>query len=189
MNVTAVTHRKNPVFINNFTGIHRGFLTSPLEMTSNLNYRKKFPSVLSVHFPLQTPGYCFIQIKKTRPGDAIEIGSEISKTLKIAKIAIVVDEDVDVHNFTEVMHAVGSRWQPQQATQIIAEAGAMGGDPSSPTRGSGSRIVIDATRKQPDEGGPEVYAKMNRECLLAEAPDIFTHIDDKFGDLINGWKS
>ena len=189
MNVTAVTHRKNPVFINNFTGIHRGFLTSPLEMTSNLNYRKKFPSVLSVHFPLQTPGYCFIQIKKMRPGDAIEIGSEISKTLKIAKIAIVVDEDVDVHNFTEVMHAVGSRWQPQQATQIIAEAGAMGGDPSSPTRGSGSRIVIDATRKQPDEGGPEVYAKMNRECLLAEAPDIFTHIDDKFGDLINGWKS
>ncbi|MBT7878198.1 MAG: hypothetical protein HN738_08950, partial [Gammaproteobacteria bacterium] len=100
-----------------------------------------------------------------------------------------VDEDVDVHNFTEVMHAVGSRWQPQQATQIIDQAGAMGGDPSSPTRGSGSRIVIDATRKQPDEGGPQVYAKMNRECLLAEAPDIFTHIDDKFGDIINGWKS
>lgn len=189
MNVTAVTHRKNPIFINNFTGIHRGFLTAPLEMTSNLNYRQRFPNVLSVHFPLQTPGYCFIRIRKTRADDAITIGREIATSLKIAKIAIVVDEDVDVHNFTEVMHTVGARWQPHQATEIIEKAGAMGGDPSSPTRGSGSRVVIDATRKGPDEGGPEVYARMNRECLLAEKPDILSHINNKWGDLINNWKS
>ncbi len=187
MNVTAVTHRRNPVFINNFTGIHRGFLTSPLEMTSNMNYRRQFPNVLSVHFPLQTPGYCFIRIKKTNSTDAINIGAEIAGTLKIAKIAIVVDEDVDVHNFQEVMHTVGARWQPNQATHIIERAGAMGGDPSSPIRGAGSRIVIDATRKSPEEGGPPVYAKMNRECLLAEAPDIFSFIDDKWGDTIDGW--
>ena len=188
MNVTAVTHRRNPIFANNFTGIQRGFLTSPLEVTANLSYRKQFSSLVGIHFPLQTPGFCFIGIRKGTPGEAISIGREITTTLKIAKITIVVDHDVDIHNVSEVMHAVGSRWQPHDATEIVEKAGGMGGDPSATTRGSGSRIVIDATRQWPEEGGPAEYARMNRECLVDQLPDIFSSVDGKFGDLIKGWK-
>jgi UbiD family decarboxylase len=188
MNVTAVTHRKNPIFANNFTGIQRGFLTAPFEVTANRAYREKFPNLRGIHFPLQTPGFCFISIKKESPGEAIKIGREITTTLKIAKIAIVVDHDVDIHKVSDVMHAIGSRWQPNDATEIIEKAGAMGGDPSATTRGSGSRIVVDATRQWPEEGGPAEYAKMNRECLTDAVPDIFEKVDEKFGDLIRDWK-
>ena len=137
-------------------------------------------------------GMTVVSLEQRYAGHAAQVlalAAQVPGGAYYTKWIIVVDEDVDVHNFTEVMHTVGARWQPYQATEIIEKAGAMGGDPSSPTRGSGSRVVIDATRKRTDEGGPEVYAKMNRECLLAEKPDILSHINDKWGDLINNWKS
>ncbi len=188
MNVTAVTHRRNPLFVNNFTGINRGFLTAPLEMTANLAYRKMFPSMEGLHFPLQTPGFCFVGIRKQEAGEAIAIGSEITKSLKIAKIVIMVDHDVDLHNVADVMHAVGSRWQPHAATEIIEKASGMGGDPSATVRGFGSRIVIDATRQWPEENGPENYARMNRECLLAEYPEIINEMGSKWAETISRWR-
>jgi UbiD family decarboxylase len=189
MNVTAVTHRKKPIFVNQFTGVTRSFLTSPMEVTTNLAMKKLFPNIVGIHFPLQTPGYCFISIKKEAPGDAINIGRNITTSLKIAKIAIVVDADVNIHNAIEVMHAVGARWQPYPASEIIEKAGAMGGDPSAPVRGVGSRIVVDATRQLPEEGGPKQYSLMNRACLTKEFPDIFEFIDEKWSETIDSWSS
>jgi len=189
MNVTAVTHRKKPMFVNQFTGVTRSFLTSPMEVTTNMSMKKLFPNILGIHFPLQTPGFCFISIKKEAAGDAITIGRNMATTLKIAKIAIVVDEDVNIHNTTEVMHAVGARWQPYLASELIEKAGAMGGDPSASTRGTGSRIVVDATRQLPEEGGPKKYSPMNRACLIKAFPDIFELVDEKWSETIDAWSA
>ncbi|MBT6265591.1 MAG: UbiD family decarboxylase [Halieaceae bacterium] len=188
MNVSAVTHRSNPVFVNQFTGVTRSFLTSPMEVTTNLALKQQFPNLLGVHFPLKTPGFCFVRISKTRPLEGLAIGREITKSVKIAKIAIVVDSDINIHNTDEVMHAVGARWQPHPASEIVEKAGAMGGDPSAVIRGEGSRIVIDATRQLPEEGGPKHYPAMNRASLADAAPDIFSSIDKKYGHLIRDWK-
>jgi UbiD family decarboxylase len=188
MNVTAVTHREKPIFVNQFTGVTRSFLTSPMEVTTNMTLKKQFPSIIGVHFPLQTPGFCFISIKKQKPGEALSIGRQITSSVKIAKIAIVVDEDVNIHNRTEVMHAVGARWQPFSASEIVKKASAMGGDPSATARGEGSRIVVDATRQWPEEGGPDNYSIMNRSCLTDAYPDIFKEIDKNWSHLIDGWK-
>jgi UbiD family decarboxylase len=188
MNVTAVTHREKPIFVNQFTGVTRSFLTSPMEVTTNMTLKKQFPSIVGVHFPLQTPGFCFVSIKKQQPGEALSIGRQITSSVKIAKIAIVVDEDVNIHNRIEVMHAVGARWQPFSASEIVKKAGAMGGDPSATKRGEGSRIVVDATRQWPEEGGPDNYSIMNRSCLTDAFPDIFNVIDENWSHLIDDWK-
>ena len=188
MNVTAVTHRKKPIFVNQFTGVTRSFLTSPMEVTTNMMLKKQFPGITGVHFPLQTPGFCFISINKKHPGEGLTIGREIATSVKIAKIAIVVDDDVNIHNRGEVMHAVGARWQPFSASEIVEKAGAMGGDPSATTRGEGSRIVVDATRQIPEEGGPKIYPTMNRSCLTDACPNIFDVVDEKCSELIDTWK-
>ena len=47
-----------------------------------------------------------------------------------------------------------------------------------------SKIVIDATRQWPEEGGPQVYPERNRTLLLNGAPDVFKRVDEKFGALI-----
>ena len=67
-------------------------------------------------------------------------------------------------------------------------------DPSIPVeqrqglKVTGSKIIIDATRQLPEEGGPEVYPRLNRECLAEACPDVFERIDEKLADLLEGWK-
>ena len=184
MDVTAITHRENPLFVNQFSGITRGFLTSPIETAANLRFKQKFENFIGLHYPLETPGFCFVNINKNKTGEAIEIGNAISKSLKIAKITVVFDADVDIHNTKEVMHALGSRWQPHDSTEILKKAPGMGGDPSAREHGFGSRIIIDATRQTPQEGGPKEYAKMNRQYLEEGVPRIFERIDKKYGHLL-----
>ncbi len=184
MDVTAITHRENPLFVNQFSGITRGFLTSPIETAANLKFKQQFENFLGLHYPLETPGFCFVNINKNKTREAVEIGRAISKSLKIAKITVVFDADVDIHNTKEVMHALGSRWQPHDSTEILKKAPGMGGDPSAREHGFGSRIIIDATRQTPQEGGPKEYAKMNRQYLEEGVPRIFERIDKKYGHLL-----
>jgi len=184
MDVTAITHRENPLFVNQFSGITRGFLTSPIETAANLKFKQQFENFLGLHYPLETPGFCFVNINKNKTREAVEIGRAISKSLKIAKITVVFDADVDIHNTKEVMHALGSRWQPHDSTEILKKAPGMGGDPSAREHGFGSRIIIDATRQTAAEGGPKEYAKMNRQYLEEGVPRIFERIDKKYGHLL-----
>ena len=95
---------------------------------------------------------------------------------------MLLDSDIDIHNLHDVLHAVGSRWQPYTSSEIIKKAPGLSGDPSSTERGIGSRIVINAMKngRQSDLG----FAKTNRECLENAFPEIFDRIDSKFKDLI-----
>ena len=57
-------------------------------------------------------------------------------------------------------------------------------EPSSPQRERSSKIVIDATRQWPEEGGPSDYPRFSRNVLLEENPEIFATIDRKWGAAI-----
>ena len=194
MNVTAVTHRENPWFINQFTGVTRGYLTSPMEATANLTFKKAIPNLVGIHVPVEITGFAFLSIDKQGPGEAFEAAEPLTKFLNIAKIIVVVDKDVDILNVEEVMHAVGARWQPYPATRIIEQSSAMRLDPSiraehkSELKVIGSKIIIDATRQLPEEGGPAVYPKLNRARLLEEFPDVFDRIDRKLPEYLKNWE-
>jgi len=106
----------------------------------------------------------------------------------ITKTCIVVDKEIDVLNRTEVMQCVGARWQPYPATEIIQEARGMALDPSSPKRPISSKIVIDATRQLPEEGGPAVYPERNRDLLTKLAPESFDIVEQNWDQYLKGWK-
>ncbi len=57
-------------------------------------------------------------------------------------------------------------------------------DPSSKVRGKTSKIVIDATKQWPEEGGPQVYQELNRTLLERGAPAAFAQVDAKFSHII-----
>jgi hypothetical protein len=44
--------------------------------------------------------------------------------------------------------------------------------------------LIDATRQLPEENGPDVYPKLNREHLLEHDPEILELVKEKWGHLI-----
>ncbi|MBM4216546.1 MAG: hypothetical protein FJ178_01635 [Gammaproteobacteria bacterium] len=58
---------------------------------------------------------------------------------------MMVDDDIEVLDWNQVMHALGSRWQPQPATVIILESRRMPLDLSLTKKPMASKIVIGAT--------------------------------------------
>ena len=126
----------------------------------------------------------YVKIKKTKPGEAIEAGKKLAAIIPIFKIVVVVDDDIDVLDPTQVNMALGSRWQPFSGTYIFEDARGMTLDPSLVERGRSSKIVIDATRQWPEEGGPKSYPEYSRDVLANHDPGIFERIDAKWADVI-----
>ncbi len=184
MNVTAVTHRQKPWLLNSFTGATRGFVTAPLEAFATARLRRAIPGLVDLHSPVEAVGWTFISVDKRKPGQGLEVGKKVAEFVPIAKVVVVVDQEIDVLNRQEVLHTVSSRWQPHPASHIFQSMRGMPLDPSSPNRPMSSKIVIDATRQWPEEGGPQVYPERNRTLLLNGVPDVFKRVDEKFGALI-----
>lgn len=186
MRVTAVTHRRDPWILNMFTGVTRGYVTGPVAVLFNNSFKRLVPNLIELHSPVDSTGLTYVRIKKTKPGEGLEAGKKLAAIIPIFKIVIVVDEDIDVLDAQQVNTALGSRWQPQSATYIFdfGEARGMPLDPSTTERGRSSKIVIDATRQWPEEGGPEDYAELNRTLLEELAPESFAKVDAQWGEVI-----
>lgn len=188
MQVTAITHRRDPWFVNQFTGVTRGFPTAPLEGLALAGVRRFLPNVKMIHNPVEATGLCFVSIKKNKPGEAIDIGKRIAEIVGIAKVVVVVDEDIEVLDRTQVMHTIGSRWQPNPATHIIDRSRGMPLDPSLTDRPMTSKIVIDATRQWPEEGGPKAYQALNRSELERLAPEAFDRVSARWDSWVGQYR-
>ena len=187
MRVTAITHRRDPWVLNQFTGVTRGYPTATMEYMATRGLQKFMPEIIELHSPVEATGLTFVSIDKTRPGQGLEVGNKIAEFIPISKVVVVVDKDIDVLNRTEIMHIIGSRWQPFTASNIIEEMRGMPLDPSSPNRPMSSKAVIDATRQWPEEGGPEIYPERNRDLLTSGAPESFAQVESQWGEDLRRW--
>ncbi len=188
MNVTAVTHRRDPWLMNSFTGVNRGTLKAPGDALAVMSLQRMIPGLVDYHTTNDATGISFVSIDKTRTGQGIEVGRQIAERISIAKVVVVVDSDLDVVKRTDMLLALGSRWQPHPATHIYEELRGMPLDPSAPNRPMSSKVIIDATRQWPEEGGPEVYPDLNRTLLIKGSPDVFERVDARWGEVMNGWR-
>jgi 4-hydroxy-3-polyprenylbenzoate decarboxylase len=136
----------------------------------------------AMHIPTDATGYTIISIDKKQAGAGIAAGQIVAGSLSIAKVVIVVDKDVDVLNWTDVMSAVGSRWQPHPGTLIVPQVTGFRLDPSAPVRGMTSKVIIDATRQFPEEGGPDSFPPANRTLLEDMCPEAFELVDGKWDE-------
>jgi 4-hydroxy-3-polyprenylbenzoate decarboxylase len=188
MNVTAVTHRKDPWLMNNFTGVNRGSVKAAGAAQSKFTLKKLIPELVDFHTSNEAVGMSFVSINKTRPGQGLAVGTRLAKTIPICKVVVVVDSDLDVLNQKDMLLAMGSRWQPATAATILDGLPGMPLDPSSPERPMTSKIVIDATRQLPEEGGPAVYPELNRTLFDRGAPNAIAQVDVKWGERLANYR-
>jgi len=188
INVKRVTHRKNPWLMNAFTGMGRGMLTAPQDALYEVFLQRRIPNLVEFQTPQYAMGCVILSIDKKEAFDGIKAGESIAQSNPIAKVIIVVDTDVNMLDPIEVMAAIGARWQPDPASKIIPEAFGLFTDPSQVVYERTSKIVIDATKQWPEEGGQENFPKSNRQYLTDEAPQVWDIVDSKYGDMIKGWK-
>jgi 4-hydroxy-3-polyprenylbenzoate decarboxylase len=189
MNVTTVTHRRDPWFHNSFTGVDRGPVSAAGLASSLLLAQKLAPEVYDMHYRSRANNIMYVSIEKTAPGQGLAVGEKLGKFNPVAKVVIVVDKDVNLMDMSQVMYALSSRWQPHPAARIYESLPGLPLDPSQPDRNRTSKIVIDATRQWPEEGGPKSFPKTNRATLIEGAPDAFTRVDAKWADVIAGWEN
>lgn len=187
MTITTVTHRRNPWFMNAFTGMQKGMVTAPMEAQYDMFLKRRIPNLVAYHTPQYAMGCVFMSIDKTGPGQGLEAGKKVVSGFGIAKVVIVLDNDVNVLDHTEVLAAVGARWQPKNAYYIVDDGPGLFTDPSQPSYGRTSKIVIDATRQLPEEGGKENFPEMNRTLLERGAPDAFAEVNAEYMGLLRSW--
>lgn len=187
MNVKAVTHRKQPVFENNFTGVTKTTHMVPWQASSFFKLKKLIPSLVDVYDPHEAIGIKILSIKKRFPGEGIAAG-QIAAGIPTGKVFIVVDDDIDVTDISQVLHTVATRWQPHPASLIIPQSNCFSLDPSMPQRLLTSKIIIDATRQLPAEGGPQSWPPVSRVLLKEKAPESFELVDKKWAEYWKGWR-
>ncbi len=188
MRVTAVTHRRDPWILNMFTGMERGLVTAPMHTLIEHDLRQQFPYFVEYYQPHDTMGIAYLAIKKTKPGQGLEIGSAVARVNPIAKITVVLDDDVNLLNAQDIQRAIVARWQPYPATFILEHGRGIIIDPSPRVRRETSKIAIDATRQWPEEGGPDVFAGNSRDLLNELQPDAISESAQLYAALLNGWK-
>ncbi|MGI9330717.1 MAG: UbiD family decarboxylase domain-containing protein [Gammaproteobacteria bacterium] len=189
MNVTTVTHRRDPWMHNSFTGVDRGPV-SAAGLASALLFAQRFsPEVTDMYYRNRVVNIMYVSIDKTKPGQGLAVGEKLGRFNPVAKVVIVVDKDVDVMDISQVIAAMSSRWQPEPAMKTFQNLPGLPLDPSQPVRSRTSKVVIDATRQWPEEGGPASYPPTNLSLLEAGAPEAFERVDAKWADIINGWES
>jgi 3-polyprenyl-4-hydroxybenzoate decarboxylase len=77
---------------------------------------------------------------------------------------------------------MGARWQPNPASVVIPQARGAVLDPSTPQRRLTSKMIIDATRQFPEEGGPDPWPSLSRDILVDQYPGAFKRVDAKWDD-------
>jgi 4-hydroxy-3-polyprenylbenzoate decarboxylase len=156
--VTAITHRRDPVYLTTIVGKppqEDYYLGKATERIFLPLLRILVPDVIDYDLPIFGAFHncVFAKISKEYPMQARKVMSAIwgAGQMMFSKLIIVVDEDVNVHNEQEVLFQVGANWDPRRDTVMVD--GPMDIlDHAAPYHGTGSKMGIDATRKIEGEG-------------------------------------
>jgi 4-hydroxy-3-polyprenylbenzoate decarboxylase len=156
--VTAITHRRDAVYPATIVGIPpmEDFYMGTASVRLFLPIMKmNFPELVDLALPAEGVFHnlVFVSIKKTYPMQAYKImhGLWGMGQMMFTKYIVVVDEDVDVHNTSEVLFRLCATTDPQRDS-IFTRGPADVLDHATTELAVGSKLGIDATKKLPGEG-------------------------------------
>ncbi len=161
--VERITMRRDPVYHSTYTGKPPD---EPAVLGAVLNelfiplLQRAFPEIRDFHLPAEACSYrmAVVQIRKAYPGHARRIMMGVWSHLRqfmYTKFIVVVDEDVDIRNWHEVIWAMSTRVDPVRDTMMVENTPIDYLDFASPTSGLGSKMGLDATNKWPGETSRE----------------------------------
>jgi len=182
--LTGIMQRHKPVYLTTIVGkpiLEDAYIGKVIERSFLPLIRMFQPEVVDFAMPASGwfQGMAIISIKKMYPGQAkkVMMGLWGLGQLALTKIFVVVDEDVNVHDFNDVIWAITTRADAARDTIIIDNTPTDTLDPASPLVNLGSKLGIDATQKTKEEG-------FNREI------QEIVKIDDATKNLVDSkWSS
>ncbi len=183
--VTCITHRQDPIYHSTYTGRPPD---EPAMLGVALNevfvplLQKQFPEIQDFYLPPEGCSYrmAIVSIRKQYPGHAKRVMMGIWSFLRqfmYTKFIVVVDDDVDIRTWEDVIWAITTRMDPSRDTSIVENTPIDYLDFASPVSGLGSKMGLDATNKMPGESNRE-WGKP-----ISMTPEVKARIDNLWEDL------
>jgi 4-hydroxy-3-polyprenylbenzoate decarboxylase len=177
--VQCITHRKDPIYATTIVGpppMEDYFMGKAIERIFLPLMRLQLPEVRDVCMPAEGVFHnlMLISIRKSYPGHARKVMHAIwgLGQAMFSKVIVVVDDDVDVQNVSEVAWKALNNIDPQRDIEFV-----MGPvdslDHASRLPNYGSKMGIDATRKWPEEGFTRRWPD-----VLKMSPDVVDRVDE-----------
>ncbi len=157
--VDRITLRSDPIYHSTYTGKPPD---EPAVLGMALNelfiplLQRQFPEITDFYLPPQGCSYrmAVVAIRKAYPGHARRVMMGVWSHLRqfmYTKFIVVVDDDVDVRDWGEVVWALTTRMDPARDTMLVENTPIDYLDFASPVSGLGSKMGLDATSKWPGE--------------------------------------
>jgi len=183
--VEKMTHRKDPIYHSTYTGRPPD---EPAMLGVALNevfvplLQKQYPEITDFYLPAEGCSYrmAIVSMKKQYPGHAKRVMMGVWSFLRqfmYTKFVVVVDDDVNVRQWEDVIWAITTRMDPARDTVMIENTPIDYLDFASPVAGLGSKMGMDATNKMEGE--------TNREwgSTITMTDEVKARIDAMWKDL------
>ncbi|MDP6558971.1 MAG: UbiD family decarboxylase [Candidatus Binatia bacterium] len=179
--VKAITYRNEPIYAASYEGLppHDTVLLTAVPIETEILTMIHLPGIQKVHVTDGGCGAfnCIISVKKDFEGYGKMVGMAALTTwgARYVKTLIVVDDDIDPYNWTEVEWALATRVQPHRDVEILKDLVGCILDPSLSLdeRKTGhsrtSKMIIDATKydahefETPCRPKPDVMERVNQQ--------------------------
>ncbi|HGS8371773.1 TPA: UbiD family decarboxylase, partial [Neisseria gonorrhoeae] len=183
--VERITMRENPIYHSTYTGKPPD---EPAVLGVALNevfvplLQKQFSEITDFYLPPEGCSYrmAVVSMKKQYAGHAKRVMTGCWSFLRqfmYTKFIIVVDDDVNVRDWKEVIWAVTTRMDPVRDTVLVENTPIDYLDFASPVSGLGGKMGLDATSKWPGETDREWGRVIKKD------PAVTVKIDGIWGKL------
>ena len=159
MEVSAITHRRDPLYLSTYTGRPPDEPAIIGEVFNRLalpTIRAQIPEVHDLWLPPAACSYrmAVVSINKRYPGQARRVMMALWGMLpqfSYTKMIVVVDADIDPANWDDIAWALATRMDPSRDVMMVENTPMDYLDFASPEPGLAGKMGIDATSKTGSE--------------------------------------
>ena len=183
--IERITQRKKPIYHSTYTGRppdEPAILGVALNEVFVPILQKQFPEIVDFYLPPEGCSYrmAVVSMKKQYAGHAKRVMMGVWSFLRqfmYTKFVIVVDDDVNVRDWQDVIWAITTRMDPARDTVLIENTPIDYLDFASPVSGLGSKMGMDATNKLPGETNREWGRPIEKDpAIVARVDAIWSEL-------------
>ncbi|MEP1329637.1 UbiD family decarboxylase [Pseudophaeobacter sp.] len=153
--ITAITHRCDPIYLSTYTGRppdEPAIIGEVFNQLALPTIRAQIPEIRDLWLPPAACSYrmAVVAIDKRYPGQARRVMMALWGMLpqfSYTKMVIVVDDDIDPHNWDDIAWALATRMDPGRDVMLLENTPMDYLDFASPEPGLAGKMGIDATIK------------------------------------------
>ncbi len=153
--ITAITHQKDPLYLSTYTGRppdEPAIIGDVFNRLALPTIRAQIPEIRDLWLPAAACSYriAVVSIAKRYPGQARRVMMALWGMLpqfSYTKMVIVVDPDIDVRNWDDIAWALATRMDPARDVMHLDDTPMDYLDFASPRPGLAGKMGIDATIK------------------------------------------